>query len=164
MRGNAPQAVLTVSSCAKFQVLRNDEIPTGAPDGDAIRKSLATTGTGFDTGPVGPAGALQLPSHVSLAMFAPDRRLSAPCSERSGALADPQLAYGGALAEVEDDAGILQGNEPAVPDVGAEVSAGARAASLGEHTAVYLADPSETQTSAATQRRSQSDVMPSVQI
>ena len=66
-----------------------------------------------------------------------------PCSAYrtvAEALADPQIAHRGALAEVEDGGGTLQGHELAVPDVAANVSAGKRAATLGEHTVAFLSE------------------------
>ena len=54
------------------------------------------------------------------------------------ALADPQLAHRGALAEVEDDGGTFKVMNLPFRMSGAEVSAGRRAATLGEHTVAYL--------------------------
>ena len=55
------------------------------------------------------------------------------------ALRDPQIAHRGALAEVEDGGGTLQGAEPAVPHVGRQVSRRESAmATLGEHTVALL--------------------------
>jgi CoA:oxalate CoA-transferase len=54
------------------------------------------------------------------------------------ALADPQLAHRGALAEVEDDGGSFKVINLPFRMSGAQVSAGKRAATLGEHTLTYL--------------------------
>ncbi len=54
------------------------------------------------------------------------------------ALADPQLAHRGALAEVEDDGGTFKVMNLPFRMSGAEVSAGRRAATLGEHTVACL--------------------------
>lgn len=54
------------------------------------------------------------------------------------ALADPQLAHRGALADVADDAGVFKVMNLPFRMSGAAVSAGPRAASLGEHTEAYL--------------------------
>jgi CoA:oxalate CoA-transferase len=54
------------------------------------------------------------------------------------ALADPQLAHRGALAEVEDDGGAFKVMNLPFRMSGAKISAGRRAATLGEHTVTYL--------------------------
>ncbi|SDS66825.1 CaiB/BaiF CoA transferase family protein [Bradyrhizobium canariense] len=54
------------------------------------------------------------------------------------ALSDPQIAHRGALAEVEDDGGTFKVMNLPFRMSGAKVSAGRRAATLGEHTVVYL--------------------------
>ncbi len=54
------------------------------------------------------------------------------------ALCDPQLAHRDALAEVADDAGTFKVMNLPFRMSGATVSVGPRAASLGEHTAIYL--------------------------
>jgi CoA:oxalate CoA-transferase len=54
------------------------------------------------------------------------------------ALADPQLVHRGALADVEDDGGSFKVMNLPFRMSGAEVSAGRRAATLGEHTVGYL--------------------------
>jgi CoA:oxalate CoA-transferase len=54
------------------------------------------------------------------------------------ALADPQLAHRGALAEVEDDGGTFKVMNLPFRMSGARISAGRRAATLGEHTVTYL--------------------------
>jgi crotonobetainyl-CoA:carnitine CoA-transferase CaiB-like acyl-CoA transferase len=54
------------------------------------------------------------------------------------ALADPQLAHRGALAEVEDNAGTFRIMNLPFRMSGTKVSAGRRAATLGEHTLAYL--------------------------
>ncbi|WP_159010727.1 CoA transferase [Bradyrhizobium sp. S69] len=54
------------------------------------------------------------------------------------ALADPQLLHRGALADVEDDGGIFKVMNLPFRMSGTEVSAGRRAATLGEHTVGYL--------------------------
>jgi CoA:oxalate CoA-transferase len=54
------------------------------------------------------------------------------------ALADPQLAHRGALAEVEDDGGTFKVMNLPFRMSGAKISAGRRAATLGEHTVTYL--------------------------
>lgn len=64
-----------------------------------------------------------------------------PCSAYrtvAQALSDPQLAHRGALAEVEDDGGTFKMMNLPFRMSGAEVSAGKRAATLGEHTVVLL--------------------------
>jgi len=54
------------------------------------------------------------------------------------ALSDPQLAHRGALTEVADDGGTFRVMNLPFRMSGAAVSAGSRAATLGEHTAKYL--------------------------
>ncbi|HEY3681060.1 MAG TPA: CoA transferase [Bradyrhizobium sp.] len=54
------------------------------------------------------------------------------------ALADPQLAHRDALAEVEDSAGTFRVMNLPFRMSGTKVSAGRRAATLGEHTVAYL--------------------------
>jgi CoA:oxalate CoA-transferase len=54
------------------------------------------------------------------------------------ALADPQIAHRGALTEVEDDDGTFKVMNLPFRMSGADVSAGRRAATLGEHTLTYL--------------------------
>jgi CoA:oxalate CoA-transferase len=54
------------------------------------------------------------------------------------ALADPQIAHRGALAEVEDDGGTFKVMNLPFRMSAARVSAGRRAATLGEHTVTYL--------------------------
>lgn len=54
------------------------------------------------------------------------------------ALSDPQLGHRGALAEVADDGGTFRVMNLPFRMSGAAVSAGKRAATLGEHTAKYL--------------------------
>jgi crotonobetainyl-CoA:carnitine CoA-transferase CaiB-like acyl-CoA transferase len=54
------------------------------------------------------------------------------------ALADPQLAHRNALAEVEDSAGTFRVMNLPFRMSGTKVSAGRRAATLGEHTVAYL--------------------------
>jgi crotonobetainyl-CoA:carnitine CoA-transferase CaiB-like acyl-CoA transferase len=54
------------------------------------------------------------------------------------ALADPQLAHRGALVDVEDDSGTFKVMNLPFRMSGAEVSAGKRAATLGEHTVAVL--------------------------
>jgi CoA:oxalate CoA-transferase len=54
------------------------------------------------------------------------------------ALSDPQIAHRGALAEVEDDGGAFKVMNLPFRMSAAEVSAGRRAATLGEHTVTYL--------------------------
>ena len=64
-----------------------------------------------------------------------------PCSAYrtvAQALSDPQLAHRGALAEVEDDGGTFKMMNLPFRMSGAEVSAGKRAATLGEHTVALL--------------------------
>ena len=64
-----------------------------------------------------------------------------PCSAYRSvaeAMADPQLAHRGALAEVEDDGGTFKVMNLPFRMSGAEVSAGKRAATLGEHTVALL--------------------------
>nr|WP_256460617.1 CoA transferase [Bradyrhizobium sp. A19] len=56
------------------------------------------------------------------------------------ALTDPQLAHRSALAEVEDAAGTFKVVNQPFRMSDARVAAGARAASLGEHTAAVLGD------------------------
>jgi crotonobetainyl-CoA:carnitine CoA-transferase CaiB-like acyl-CoA transferase len=54
------------------------------------------------------------------------------------ALSDPQLAHRGALAEVEDDGGSFRVMKLPFRMSEADVSAGKRAATLGEHTITVL--------------------------
>src|SRR3984885_4589667 len=54
------------------------------------------------------------------------------------ALSDPQLAHRGALAEVEDDAGTFKVMNLPFRMSRANVAAGSRAATLGEHTVAFL--------------------------
>jgi CoA:oxalate CoA-transferase len=54
------------------------------------------------------------------------------------ALSDPQLAHRGALAEVEDDAGTFKVMNLPFRMSQADVTAGRRAATLGEHTVAFL--------------------------
>ena len=54
------------------------------------------------------------------------------------ALSDPQLAHRGALAEVEDDAGTFKVMNLPFRMSQANVAAGRRAATLGEHTVAFL--------------------------
>jgi CoA:oxalate CoA-transferase len=54
------------------------------------------------------------------------------------ALSDPQLAHRGALTDVEDDSGTFKVMNLPFRMSGAEVSAGRRAATLGEHTIAVL--------------------------
>jgi CoA:oxalate CoA-transferase len=54
------------------------------------------------------------------------------------ALSDPQLAHRGALAEVEDDAGTFKVMNLPFRMSQANVAAGKRAATLGEHTIAFL--------------------------
>ena len=54
------------------------------------------------------------------------------------ALADPQIAHRDALAEVEDSAGTFKVMNLPFRMSGTKVSAGRRAATLGEHTVAYL--------------------------
>jgi CoA:oxalate CoA-transferase len=54
------------------------------------------------------------------------------------ALTDPQLTHRGALAEVQDDGGTFKVMNLPFRMSGAEVSAGRRTATLGEHTVTYL--------------------------
>jgi crotonobetainyl-CoA:carnitine CoA-transferase CaiB-like acyl-CoA transferase len=54
------------------------------------------------------------------------------------ALADPQIAHRGALAEVEDDGGTFKVMNLPFRMSATRVSAGRRAATLGEHTVTYL--------------------------
>jgi CoA:oxalate CoA-transferase len=64
-----------------------------------------------------------------------------PCSAYRSvaeAMADPQIAHRGALAEVEDDGGTFKVMNLPFRMSGADVSAGKRAATLGEHTVALL--------------------------
>src|SRR6201989_198153 len=54
------------------------------------------------------------------------------------ALADPQIAHRGALAEVEDDGGTFKVMNLPFRMSDTRVSAGRRTATLGEHTMTYL--------------------------
>jgi crotonobetainyl-CoA:carnitine CoA-transferase CaiB-like acyl-CoA transferase len=54
------------------------------------------------------------------------------------ALADPQIAHRGALAEVEDDGGTFRVLNLPFRMSGAKVSARRKMATLGEHTRLYL--------------------------
>jgi CoA:oxalate CoA-transferase len=64
-----------------------------------------------------------------------------PCSAYRSiaeALSDPQLAHRGALAEVEDDGGTFKVMNLPFRMSGADIAAGKRAATLGEHTVAVL--------------------------
>jgi CoA:oxalate CoA-transferase len=64
-----------------------------------------------------------------------------PCSAYRSvaeAMADPQIAHRGAVAEVEDDGGTFKVMNLPFRMSGAEVSVGKRAATLGEHTVALL--------------------------
>jgi CoA:oxalate CoA-transferase len=64
-----------------------------------------------------------------------------PCSAYRSvaeAMSDPQIAHRGALAEVEDDGGTFKVMNLPFRMSGADVSAGKRAATLGEHTVALL--------------------------
>jgi CoA:oxalate CoA-transferase len=64
-----------------------------------------------------------------------------PCSAYrtvAEALSDPQIAHRGALAEVEDDGGTFKVMNLPFRMSGANVSAGQRTATLGEHTMAVL--------------------------
>jgi crotonobetainyl-CoA:carnitine CoA-transferase CaiB-like acyl-CoA transferase len=66
-----------------------------------------------------------------------------PCSAYrtvAEAMADPQIAHRGALAEVEDDAGTFQVLNQPFRMSGAKVAAGKRAPALGEHTNSLLGE------------------------
>ena len=66
-----------------------------------------------------------------------------PCSAYrtvAEAMADPQIAHRGALAEVEDDAGTFQVLNQPFRMSGAKVAAGKRAPALGEHTSAVLGE------------------------
>jgi len=54
------------------------------------------------------------------------------------ALSDPQIAHRGALAEVQDDGGTFKVMNLPFRMSGTDVSAGKRAATLGEHTVAVL--------------------------
>ena len=69
--------------------------------------------------------------------------LGVPCSPYrtvAEAMADPQIAHRGALAEVEDDAGTFQVLNLPFRMSGAKVAAGKRAPALGEHTSALLGE------------------------
>ncbi len=61
------------------------------------------------------------------------------------ALADPQLAHRGALAEVEDGGGSFRMMNLPFRMSGARVAAGKRIATLGEHTRMLLAEAGLTE-------------------
>jgi crotonobetainyl-CoA:carnitine CoA-transferase CaiB-like acyl-CoA transferase len=66
-----------------------------------------------------------------------------PCSAYrtvAEAMADPQIAYRGALAEVEDGGGTFKVMNLPFRMSGAKVAAGKRAAALGEHTHALLSE------------------------
>jgi crotonobetainyl-CoA:carnitine CoA-transferase CaiB-like acyl-CoA transferase len=68
-------------------------------------------------------------------------RNGVPCSAYRSvaeAMADPQIAHRGALVEVEDDGGTFKVMNLPFRMSGADVSAGKRAATLGEHTVALL--------------------------
>jgi len=71
------------------------------------------------------------------------------------ALADPQIAHRGALAEVEDGGGTFKVLNLPFRMSGASVSAGKRMATLGEHTVAYLRETglSEDEIAAFTGKR-----------
>jgi CoA:oxalate CoA-transferase len=69
--------------------------------------------------------------------------LGVPCSAYrtvAEAMADPQIAHRGALAEVEDDGGTFQVLNLPFRMSGAKVAAGKRAPALGEHTRSLLGE------------------------
>jgi len=81
-----------------------------------------------------------LPTQEVEAAFA---RAGVPCSAYRTvreALADPQLAHRGALAEVQDAGGSFKVMNPPFRLSGGEVHVRGYAAGLGEHTAAVLAD------------------------
>ena len=61
------------------------------------------------------------------------------------ALADPQIAHRGALAEVEDGGGTFRVLNLPFRMSGAKVSAAKRMATLGEHTRAYLKETGLTE-------------------
>jgi CoA:oxalate CoA-transferase len=61
------------------------------------------------------------------------------------ALADPQIAHRGALAEVEDGGGTFRVLNLPFRMSGAKVSPGKRMATLGEHTRAYLKETGLTE-------------------
>jgi crotonobetainyl-CoA:carnitine CoA-transferase CaiB-like acyl-CoA transferase len=66
-----------------------------------------------------------------------------PCSAYrtvAEAMADPQIAHRGGLAEVEDEAGVFQVLNQPFRMSGAKVAAGKRAPALGEHTRSLLGE------------------------
>ncbi len=63
---------------------------------------------------------------------------SSPYRTVAEALADPQIAHRGALAEVEDGGGTFKVMNLPFRMSGAQISAGRRAATLGEHSVTYL--------------------------
>jgi CoA:oxalate CoA-transferase len=71
------------------------------------------------------------------------------------ALADPQLAHRGALAEVEDEGGTFKVMNLPFRMSGAKVAAGKRASALGEHTSAVLDEAgfSENQIAAVANKR-----------
>jgi CoA:oxalate CoA-transferase len=81
-----------------------------------------------------------------------------PCSAYrtvAEAMADPQIAHRGALAEVEDDAGSFKVLNLPFRMSGASVGAGKRAPALGEHTSALLGESglSEDQIAAVAGKR-----------
>jgi CoA:oxalate CoA-transferase len=80
----------------------------------------------------------RLSTETCLALLNQNGVPSSPYRTVAQALADPQLAHRGALAEVADDDGTFRVMNLPFRMSQASVSAGKRAASLGEHTARYL--------------------------
>lgn len=71
-----------------------------------------------------------------------------PCSAYrtvAEAIADPQIAHRGALAEMEDEAGTFKVMNLPFRMSGASVAAGRRAPALGEHTGALLGEIEHTQ-------------------
>jgi CoA:oxalate CoA-transferase len=79
-----------------------------------------------------------LPTAVCLAELNKSGVPSSAYRTVAEALADPQIAHRGALVEVQDDAGPFKVMNLPFRMSSAEVSAGQRAAALGEHTTAFL--------------------------
>jgi CoA:oxalate CoA-transferase len=80
----------------------------------------------------------QLSTEACLAALSDNGVPSSAYRSVAEALADPQLVHRGALAEVEDDGGTFKVVNLPFRMSGTTVSAGKRAATLGEHTLTYL--------------------------
>ena len=105
-----------------IRVLPN--MPTGAATGRADGRRRGLVAHAFD--------------RACLAALNGDGVPSSAYRTVAEALADPQIAHRGALAEVEDDGGTFKVLNLPFRMSGADVSAGKRMSTLGEHTVALL--------------------------